>query len=77
MAKIHALATDLSVDTVDWVHQKSGPGSAQIGWLIAKEAGLLLTYSDLVNTVIECRFHLLYNPQAAGFVRMEKWVLNR
>lgn len=52
LAKIHALATDPLVDTADWVSWKSGPGSAQIGWCIAKEAGLPLTYSDLVNAVI-------------------------
>lgn len=40
LAKTHALVTDLSVDTADWIHQKSGHQSIQVGWCIAKEEAL-------------------------------------
>ena len=49
LARVEALATDPSVDTEDWGHRKSGHHSARVGSYIAKDAGLSLTYSDLVN----------------------------
>lgn len=77
MAKIHALATDLSVDPIDWVYQKSGHHNTQIGWWVATESGLPLKYSDLVNRVTEWRFHLLYNPQATELVQRKNGVLKQ
>lgn len=34
--------------------RKSGHCSAQVGWLIARDAILLLKYSDLVNVITIC-----------------------
>ena len=52
LAWVHDLATDLPVGTADCVQRKTSHHSAQVGWHIAKDAGLPLTYSDLVNVVI-------------------------
>ena len=51
LAWVQALTTDPSVHTADWVHRKGGQHSAQVGWHIAKDARLLLKYSDLVSVV--------------------------
>lgn len=37
------------MNTVNWVHRKSGHHSARVGWRVARESGLPLKYSDLVN----------------------------
>ena len=42
-------ATDPSVATADWVHRKSGHCNTWVRWHIAKDAGLPLKCSDLVN----------------------------
>ena len=55
LAGVPALATGPSVDTVDWVHRKSGHHSAQGAWHIAQDARLLTKYSDLANAITACR----------------------
>lgn len=42
LAKICTLATDLSADMADWLHQRSGHYSDSIAWHIFKEARLPL-----------------------------------
>lgn len=68
LAQVQALATDPSVDTVDWVHRKNGHPNALIRWLIAKDAELPLRYSDLVNAVAKGVWeHPLKCPTSEGF----------
>lgn len=45
LAQVHTLTTDPSVD-IDLVHRKSDHCCTQVGWHIAKDAGLPLKYSD-------------------------------
>lgn len=54
LAQVCDLATDPSVDTTDWVHRKSHYHSIQVERYIAKDAGLPLKCSDLVNAVTAC-----------------------
>ena len=54
LAWVQSLATDPSADTADWMHGKSGHHRAWVGWHIAKDVGLPLKYSDLVNAITAC-----------------------
>lgn len=54
LAQVWALATDSAADTEDWVHKKGGHCTTQVGWHIAKGAGLPLKYSDWFNAVAAC-----------------------
>lgn len=54
LAQVCALPTGLSVDTADCVHREWGHRSTWVGWGIARDAGLPLTYGDLVNALTVC-----------------------
>ena len=49
-----ALVIHPAIDRVDWVHRKSGHYSAPVRWHIARDAGLPLKYTDLINVVTSC-----------------------
>lgn len=54
LAQVQTLAIDTLVDIADWLHRKSGHHSTQVEWHVAKDAGLPLKYSDLVNSITAC-----------------------
>lgn len=63
LAWLSALETKPLVDTAKWVHRESGLHNAVVGWHIAKDVGLPLKYSDLVNVVIACHVCFKQHPR--------------
>lgn len=49
LSQVWDWVTDPSVETADWMHRKSSYHLVQMGWRVAKDARLLLKYSDSVK----------------------------
>lgn len=73
LAQIQALTTDPSADTADCVLKKSSHHSSPMGWHIAKDAGLPLTYTYEVNILTVClmcsKQQSRYLPQVSGAIQ--------